>query len=81
MTDAIPENYIYAFNDEAYSISPTGERSEWTVDWEGLYGKLSPGEYRVRKTIFDGRAPGDYDAYDIFAHFRLMGEPYEDLDL
>lgn len=38
------------------------------VNWEYLYGKLSPGFYRLKKEIMDFRAAGDYDKnlYEVY---------------
>ena len=48
-----------------------GGRTEWTVNWESLYGELDKGTYRICKQILDLRAPGDYDAYEAGAVFKV----------
>ena len=65
---AIVENY--AFNAIAYML-PAGETREQELDWEWLYGKLAPGEYRIGKDVDDFRATGDFDQYMIYAQFIL----------
>ena len=60
----------------AYVI-PKEEAIEWRVNWEALYGKLTPGDYRITKTINDWREPGDYSSYTIRAYFLYYGEPSE----
>lgn len=60
----------YGFNGIAYNITP-GENTEKELDWEWLYGKISAGEYRICKEIFDFREPGDFDKYIVYAYFIL----------
>lgn len=60
----------YAFDSIGYILEPHGE-SEWTSDWEWLYGSLEPGEYRIVKDILDFRGTGDYDKYFLAAEFTL----------
>lgn len=60
----------YAFNAVAYTI-PAGDNAEQEVSWEWLYGALSPGTYRIQKSIQDFRGPGDYDKYTVYAQFIL----------
>lgn len=40
----------YGFNDIGYKLA-SKEESEWTVDWEWLYGSLNTGKYRIVKDI------------------------------
>lgn len=44
----------------------------WTVDWEGLYGSLPKGRYRIGKDIMDLRQPGDYDINMHYAYFEIL---------
>lgn len=60
----------YGFNSIGYDLS-SGSESEWTVDWEWLYGKLKAGEYRIVKSIMDFRGTGDYDTYISAAEFSI----------
>ena len=64
----------WAFTAVGYTVVP-GETSEWKADWEWLYGKIGPGEYRIGKSIMDWRSPGDFDQYVIYAYFLFAGEP------
>lgn len=61
----------YAFHAIAYLIEPDQDR-EFQVDWEWLYGKLEPGEYRIWKEVDDFRKTGDYDVYEIYAYFEIF---------
>jgi len=60
----------YGFHDIGYTITAEGS-SEQELNWAWLYGALSPGTYRIKKSILDSRAPGDYDKYTIYAQFVL----------
>ncbi len=66
----------WGVNDIAYIIPKEQESkgSEWEVNWEWLYGRLEPGDYRIGKTIMDFRDTGDYDTYKIYTYFRYAGE-------
>lgn len=60
----------YGFNAIAYIIS-SGECLEKELDWEWIYGELAAGEYRIKKTVHDFRETGNFDKYDVYAHFVL----------
>lgn len=60
----------YGFDSIGYFLEPHGE-SEWTSDWEWLYGSLEPGEYRIVKDILDFRETGDHDKYFLAEEFIL----------
>lgn len=60
----------YGFNEPAYMI-PAGELTEAELPWEWLYGELSAGEYRVKKSVMDFRGSGDFDKYTLYAQFIL----------
>jgi hypothetical protein len=66
----------WAFTEEAHIISkdPESPGTDWQVNWEWLYGKLGPGDYRIGKTVLDFRAPGDYTEYPVYVYFRNGGE-------
>lgn len=69
--EAVPvvvENY--GFNAVAYPL-PSKTTREQELNWEWLYGKLTPGEYRIGKGVDDFRATGDFDVYTIYAQFIL----------
>lgn len=61
-----------AFTDEGYILPNEGE-AEMVTDWEWLYGKLSPGTYRITKTISDSRAVGNNPLYFLTAQFYIAG--------
>jgi len=60
----------YAFEAIGYVAAPS-EISEWTIDWDWLYGNLDTGEYRIVKDISDFRNTGDYDKYYLTAEFSV----------
>lgn len=60
----------YGFNSIAYRIAAK-DTSEQELDWQWLYGTLAPGNYRIKKSIDDFRASGDYDQYTVYAYFIL----------
>jgi hypothetical protein len=68
----------YGFNDIGYSLT-SEESSEWSVDWEWLYGGLKTGEYRIVKDISDFRGTGDYDKYHLAAEFSISEEDTSDI--
>ncbi|MBQ4642604.1 MAG: hypothetical protein IJB66_00095 [Oscillospiraceae bacterium] len=43
---------------EAYNIPESGEL-EMEVNWEGVYGTLEPGTYRIFKNVRNNSDPGD----------------------
>ena len=49
-------------------------RTEWEADWEWLYGKLEPGQYRMVKSFMDFRGTGDYTEYHYFIEFEISEE-------
>ena len=59
-----------AWTDTGLSISNDGD-TEQTVNWQGVYGFLSPGHYRLKKRVIDLREPGDYDTYDVVCEFDI----------
>lgn len=46
-----------AFHDIGYEVTP-GSSREFSIDWEWVYGKLQPGEYRIIKTYVIEGNPG-----------------------
>jgi hypothetical protein len=60
----------YGFTSIGYILAP-GDKSEWTEDWNWLYGNLDAGEYRIVKDILDFRKTGDYDTYYLAAEFSI----------
>ncbi|PPA70746.1 immunoglobulin-like domain-containing protein [Jeotgalibacillus proteolyticus] len=60
----------YAFTDIGFGFGPSA-KSEWTVEWEWLYGGLEAGEYRIVKDVLDFREAGDYDTYYLAAEFII----------
>ena len=68
VVDPLAEEIVWT--EEGLPIT-LGGKTEWTVNWEPLYGKLDKGTYRISKQILDLRAPGDYDAYEAGAIFKV----------
>ena len=46
--------------------------TKWDVNWEFLYGELSPGMYRIEKEIMDFRGPGDFTQKPYYAEFAIV---------
>ena len=46
--------------------------AEMKVDWEWLYGQLSPGRYLILKGFMNFREAGDYDNYVLACEFTLQ---------
>ena len=63
-------NGNYGFNDIGYELT-SGEKEEFKVDWEWLYGSLDAGSYRIIKDILDFRSTGDFDEYYLAAEFTI----------
>lgn len=51
-----------ALKDEPYT---------WEVDWTVFHGELSPGTYRIVKSVMDFRASGDYTNYHLASEFTI----------
>ena len=60
----------YAWHTIAYGICDN-DITELAVDWQWLYGELSPGFYRLSKEIMDFRGTGDYDKQIYQVHFNV----------
>lgn len=58
------------FNDIGYELTKGGS-SEWSTNFEWLYGKLPVGQYRIVKDILDFRSTGDYDKYYLSTGFTI----------
>jgi len=59
-----------AWTMEAWAI-PQNKKSEWSVNWEFLYGELPLGKYRLGKEVMDFRKTGDFDTSVYFAYFTI----------
>lgn len=60
----------YGFNSMGYWISE-GTDTEFAIDWEWLYGKLTAGTYRLRKGFMDRPESGDYDTAMYWVEFEI----------
>lgn len=56
-----------AWNMPSYRIARNDITEEY-IDWEYGYGELTPGFYRLKKTIMDFRGTGDFDekTYEVY---------------
>ena len=64
-------NGKYGFEEIAYLIEKDKETVQ-EVNWEWLYGKLEPGEYRIRKQVDDFVETGmGNKSYTLYARFFL----------
>ena len=68
----IAENPIYS--DAVYFIS-NEEETEIGIDWEWLYGKLGPGTYRIRWSVYAYRDGQGNEEIPLKAQFLLAGSP------
>ena len=69
-SDILEPSVNLAWTDEAYMI-PMNDQTSWEVDWSWLYGRLSPGRYRIGKEVTDFRKTGDYDTQNYYAEFEV----------
>ena len=60
----------YAFPMVAYSIRKN-DITEFEIEWEWLYGELSPGYYRLDKKVMDFRGSGDFEEQIYSVHFTI----------
>ena len=60
-----------AYTDIAYII-PENDSSEIETDWEWLYGQLSPGTYRIRKSVYNSK-DNERSEHELIAQFLLTG--------
>ena len=63
-----------AWTAEAWIVCLNGT-TEWTVNWEWLYGELPSGHYRVGKEFMNFRGPGNYDKAMVYAEFSFGEMP------
>ena len=47
--------------------------TEWEIDWSWLYGELSPGTYRIGKTVMEFKESGESRSQIFFAEFEIKG--------
>lgn len=47
--------------------------TEWEIDWSWLYGELSPGAYRICKTVVDFKDAGVSESQVYCAEFEIKG--------
>ena len=45
--------------------------TEWAIEWSWLYGELSPGTYRIGKTVVDFKGPGASENQNYYAEFEI----------
>lgn len=66
----LPQEYDLAWTQESWGI-PKDSTITWNVKWEGLYGELPAGTYRIGKEIMNFRGTGDYDKGMAYAEFVI----------
>lgn len=66
----LPHEYDICWTLEAINI-PQNDSTEWNINWEGLYGELFPGTYRIAKEVMDFRKTGDYEKQIYYAEFEI----------
>ncbi|MBQ3226700.1 MAG: peptidoglycan DD-metalloendopeptidase family protein [Clostridia bacterium] len=59
-----------AFHALAYKITKD-QNTQTYINWESVYGQLTPGRYRLAKEIMDFRKSGDYDTKTFYAEFTV----------
>ena len=60
----------YGFDDIAYPLN-LGDKGEWQVNWEWLYGSLDEGEYRIIKDILNCKENGEVDTHYLAVEFTI----------
>lgn len=65
-----PQEREVAWHSIAYGIEREGETS-LEEDWEGLYGELAKGKYRIGKQVNDFRDTGNYDSAVVYGEFEI----------
>lgn len=60
----------YGFDDIAYPLN-LGDKGEWQVNWEWLYGILDKGEYRIIKDVLNFKENGEFDTHYLAAEFTV----------
>ncbi|MDE6745422.1 MAG: hypothetical protein K2J72_02150, partial [Oscillospiraceae bacterium] len=68
-----PEDDPIQWTDEGWIIS-CGDLSEFTENWEWLYGELPAGKYRLGKEIMDLRKTTDFDKKMYYAYFEIEAD-------
>lgn len=64
------------FTDEGYTIPEDGGEQVFEINWEWIYGKLSPGTYRITKVItsINKKDAHSYNpVYPLIAQFLIAG--------
>lgn len=60
----------YAWDGLGYGITEETAR-EFEISWEWLYGKLTPGTYRLAKEFMDWREAGEFDTAMYWVEFEI----------
>ncbi len=60
----------YGWDDVAYEIKKN-DITGLTVNWEGLYGRLPSGFYRLNKKIMNFKSAGDFEEEDYSLYFTI----------
>lgn len=65
-----PSEYDIAWHAIAYIIAE-GKDSEFSINWEYLYGELPAGNYRISKEVSDFVVANNYDKHTYYAEFEI----------
>lgn len=67
----LQSEFDMAWTMEAWIISANNV-TQWDVDWNGLYGELPTGSYRIIKEIMDFVETGNYETNKYYAYFEIL---------
>ena len=65
------DKYDINWTDEGWIIEKNAS-VEFKEGWKTLYGELPAGKYRLGKSVYDWRKPGDYDKKMYYAYFEIV---------
>lgn len=66
----LPSDYPLYWDMSAWSI-PSDSSVQWEINWENIYGKLSPGKYRIGKKIMELKKSDKFDEKLYYAEFTI----------
>lgn len=69
--EPIMDKYDINWTDEGWIIEKNAS-VEFKEGWKTLYGELPAGKYRLGKSVYDWRKPGDYDKKMYYAYFEIF---------
>lgn len=66
----LPQEHDIAWTSEAWII-PMNDAVKWDVNWEWLYGELSPGTYTITKGVMYMQEPGSFETATYSVKFEI----------